>query len=96
MAPKSELSNKTSTQSETWQYVVNPGQNDRVGVMHKNSGTDDGGGWVFFGGLADFFHVIANFFHMGFSCEIIITWYSLHLCSYIHACNTLLSCYIDH
>ena len=29
------------------------------GVLHKYAGTDDGGGWVFFGGLADFFHVIA-------------------------------------
>ena len=28
MAPKSELSNKTSTQSETWQYLVNLCQND--------------------------------------------------------------------
>jgi len=36
----------------------------------KNCGTDVGGGWVFFGGLADFFHVIANFFREQFSSEV--------------------------
>lgn len=33
-----------------------------MGVMHKNSGTDGGGGWVFFLYLAYFFLAIAIFF----------------------------------
>ena len=49
--------------------------------MHKNAGTDDGGGWVFVGGLADFFHVIANFFRKQFLCEISLTRHPFHLCT---------------
>ena len=39
-------------------------------VRRKIAGTDDGGGWVFFCGLADFFHAIANFFHKQFLYKI--------------------------